>query len=243
MLIKEFTSKSAVIDTEKRQIRFLASTPDIDRDGERILPTALEKSLPGFMQNPVFLACHQHRLDGGEPPVIGKITRSWTDAAGLWAIVQFAESELAEKYWQLYRDGFMSAVSVGFIPIKQHEEFIEGKRVTTYDEVEWIELSGCAVPANRNALSKSKQRKADFVAAKIAQRKAQADVIDEDDVSAFGLIGYARRDFSEDELAEFSEEELAVLDLCELSGEAEAEPEPDYGSIIKSGPSSEFYNE
>ena len=35
ILVKEFVSKSPAIDVEKRQIRFLASTPDIDRDGER----------------------------------------------------------------------------------------------------------------------------------------------------------------------------------------------------------------
>lgn len=40
MLIKEFASKSPAINETLRQVRVLASTPDIDRDGERILPTA-----------------------------------------------------------------------------------------------------------------------------------------------------------------------------------------------------------
>lgn len=119
------------------------------------------------MRNPVFLPSHKARLDNGDPSVIGKIVRAWIDAAvGVWAIVQFAENELGEKYWQLYRDGFMKAVSVGFMPIKWHDEFIEGKRVTTYDEIEWIELSACAVPSNRGALARSKQNKFDFVQGK-----------------------------------------------------------------------------
>lgn len=178
-VVKEFSFKSSAIDEKNRQIRFLASTPDIDRDGERFLPSAFELHLAEFMTNPVFLACHQHRLSDGTPPVIGCVVRAWIDAAGLWSIVQFAESELGEKYWQLYRDGFMKAVSVGFIPIKWHEELIEGKRVTTYDEVEWIELSACAVPSNRGALARSKQRKLDFVGAK-RDEKILAEVIERD---------------------------------------------------------------
>jgi hypothetical protein len=79
MLVKEFASKSPAIDVEKRQIRFLASTPDVDRDGEIIRPSAFENSLPCFMQNPVFLTGHRSRLDSGEPPVIGKIVRAWVD--------------------------------------------------------------------------------------------------------------------------------------------------------------------
>jgi HK97 family phage prohead protease len=254
MLFKEFVSKSPAIDVGKRQIRFLASTPDVDRDGERILPTAFEKHLAQFLTNSVFLACHQHRLDSGDPSVIGKVTAAWVEEkVGLWAIVQFAESELAEKYWQLYCNGFMKAVSVGFTPIKWHEEFIEGKRITTYDVVEWVELSACAVPSNRGALSRSKQRKQDFIADKIAQRETAAAEITDDEANAFGLIGLSRSDFSEAELAGFSKAELAVLDLQPLSEEDLAELgisdeddlslEPNYGAIAKGQSSTEFYDE
>jgi HK97 family phage prohead protease len=166
-VVKEFSTKSAAIDAEKRQIRFLASTPDVDRDGERILPSAFEKSIPGFMQNPCFLACHKHRLDNGEPPVIGAVRRAWVEEkVGLWAVVEFATSELGEKYWRLYRDGFMKAVSVGVILIKAHTEIINGVNVQVFDEVEWIELSACAIPSNRGALARSKANKLAFVEAK-----------------------------------------------------------------------------
>jgi HK97 family phage prohead protease len=165
-VVKEFSFKSSAIDEKNRQIRFLASTPDVDRDGERILPTAFEPHLAQYMTNPVFLACHKSRLDSGDPPVIGKVVRAWVTKEGLWIIVEFATSELSEKYWQLYRDDFMKAVSVGFIPIKWHEEIIEGKRVQTYDEVELIEVSACAAPSNRGALARSKANKLAFVETK-----------------------------------------------------------------------------
>jgi HK97 family phage prohead protease len=172
-IVKEYVSKSSgPVDVENRQIRFLASTADVDRDGERILPSAFENTIPDFMKNSIFLACHAHRLDSGEPPVIGKIIRAWVDAkVGLWIIVEFATSELGEKYWQLYRDNFMKAVSVGFIPIKWHEEIIEGERVRTYDEVELIEVSAVAVPSNRGALARSKQNKLAFVQEKREDRE------------------------------------------------------------------------
>jgi HK97 family phage prohead protease len=233
MLVKEFVSKSPVIDVEKRQIRFLASTPDVDRDGERILPTAFGKNLAQFLTNSVFLACHQHRLDSGDPPVIGKVVRAWIDAAvGLWAIVQFAENELGEKYWKLYRDGFMKAVSVGFTPIKWHEEFIEGKRVTTYDEVEWIELSACAVPSNRGALSRSKQRKQDFIADK---KSRHGTVSDEQLIEELKEKGEWP---TEEECLEYAEQ------LGESSeNDVELDFEPNYGAIAKGQSSTEFYNE
>ena len=246
MLFKEFVSKSPTIDIEKRQIRFLASTPDMDRDGEIIRPSAFKNSIPGFMKNSVFLACHHHRLDSGEPPVIGKVVSAWVEEeVGLWAVVQFAESELAERYWNLYRGGYMKAVSVGVIVLKSHTEIINGKQVPIFDEVEWIELSACAVPANRSALSRSKQRKLDFIADKIAQREAAGSEVAEGESDAFGLIGFGRKDFSGQELAEFSEEELAVLDLC-LSDDDDNEnsgPEPNYGAIAKGQSSTDFYNE
>ena len=166
-IVKEFISKSPAIDDKKGKFASLLSTPDIDRDGERILPSAFEKRLPIFMQNPVFLACHQSPARQWGPFGNRQSCSGWIEpTVGLWAIVQFAESELAEKYWQLYRDGFMKAVSVGFIPIKSHEEIIGGKRVLTFDEVEWIELSACAMPSNRGALARSKANKLAFVEAK-----------------------------------------------------------------------------
>lgn len=174
ILIKEFTSKSSAIDVEKRQIRFLASTPDVDRDGEKILPTAFEKSIPGFMKNPIFLPSHKNRLDNGEPPVIGVIVSAWVDAKiGLWTVVKFAVTELAEKWWVLYRDGFMKAVSVSFLPIKSHYEVIEGKQILTFDEVEWLELSACTIPSNRGALVRSKQNKLAFVQEKREDRELE----------------------------------------------------------------------
>jgi len=221
MLVKEFASKSSVIDVEKRQVRFLASTPDVDRDGERILPTAFEKRLPIFMQNPVFCPSHKHRLDNGDPPVIGKIIRAWVDAKiGLWIIVEFATSELGEKYWQLYRDGFMKAVSVGFIPMESHTENINGEQVKTFDEVELIEVSAVAIPSNRGALARSKANKLAFVESKREEK------ILEETKAEFTQAG---RDF--DAEAENFCELLLTADLN--GGEVPDRAERDYSELVR----------
>ena len=76
------------IDEAKRQIRVLASSAALDRHGERILPEAFAGSIATFMQNPICLAAHAHRLDTGEPPVIGRVVKLWIDRQGLWAIIE-----------------------------------------------------------------------------------------------------------------------------------------------------------
>lgn len=162
---KEFIFAKSAIDEKNRKIRFLASTPSIDRDGERVLPEAFEAHLPNFMINPVFLAGHQHRLSDGSPSVIGRVVKIWTDKVGLWIIVQFAKTGLAEEYWQLYSTGFMKAVSIGFIPKKWRDIIENGQRIREHTEIELIEISAVAVPANADALvrSKSRQKKLEFV--------------------------------------------------------------------------------
>ncbi|MGA2092747.1 MAG: HK97 family phage prohead protease [Sedimentisphaerales bacterium] len=228
------------IDEANRRIKAIVSDASLDRYDEVILPEAFRETLATYLANPVVISSHQHRIDTGHSSVVGKTVSALITEDGLNVVIEFAETELGNEFWYLYKNKYQCAFSVGFIPLESKTDKIGDKSVVVFTKVELLEISCVAVPANRNALSKSKQRKHDFIADKIAQRKSQADVIDEDDANAFGLIGLSRKDFSEDELAEFSEDELAVLDL---SGEADAEPEPDYGSIVKSGPSQAFYNE
>jgi HK97 family phage prohead protease len=143
------------IDVEKREVRVLASSPTLDRHGEIILPSAFQDTISRFMANPCVLGCHQHRLADGEPPVIGSVVKLWIDKAGLWAVIRFAETELGESYWVLYRDGHMRAVSVGFVALQWEDKRDEdGGYVRTYTRVELLEISCVAVPSNPDALVK-----------------------------------------------------------------------------------------
>lgn len=177
------------IDEDKRQIEAVVSTADIDRHGEIILPEAFKESLPGYLRNPVIISTHQHRLDNGHSSVVGQVVKAWIDAKGLHVIIWFAETELGEEYWYLYKNKFQRAFSVGFMEQESRDEFIGGRRVLIHTKIELLEISCVPVPANQNALSKSKQRKADFVAEKKALHKADefAKMLLSDDLGSFGI--------------------------------------------------------
>ena len=64
----------------------------------------------------------------------------------------FAGTEKAQVVRQLYDEGIMKTVSVGFIPKKRDEK---DQRIIT--EAELLELSFAPVPANPNALSLQKE--------------------------------------------------------------------------------------
>jgi len=159
------------IDQEKRRIRVLASSAALDRHGEKILPEAFANSLATFMQNGVVLAAHSHRLDTGEPPVIGRVVKIWIDGKGLWAVLEFAETELAEQYWQLYSRGFMKAVSVGFIPKKGEWASEENVRLYVHTEVELLEISCVPIPSNPEALVKNTGGASSWLEGKKAERE------------------------------------------------------------------------
>lgn len=170
MDIKFFNASEKRIDLEKRTVRVLASDDSLDRDGERVLPSAFKKHLGAYKKNPVVLACHQHTWADGTPPVIGRCTSIWIDKAGLWAIIKFGTSELAEQYWNLYADGTMTAVSVGFGVLKSEQRYDSeaGQTVTVITEAELYEISLVAVPSNRSAGVKS------FVEKKKAEKQFAA---------------------------------------------------------------------
>jgi len=155
------------IDADKRQITALASDGSLDRHGDIVLPSAFKKTMPEYMKNPVILACHLHQTDSGHSPVVGNVV-SWSiDKKGLWVVIQFAKgTALAEEYWNLYSQKVQRALSVSFRVLESHFESIEGRQVDVITELELYEISCVPIPANRNALSKSKQRKQAFVASK-----------------------------------------------------------------------------
>lgn len=148
----------AAINEEARTIRFVISSAAIDRDNESVLPSAIAGAIKEFAKNPVCLACHQHKLDSGMPPVVG----SW-DTDSFKATEKrcemdlvFAATDLAETYWQLYKSKHMRAVSIGFRVQDGREVVVSGKRHFEITKIELYEISCVAVGANRDALSKLK---------------------------------------------------------------------------------------
>jgi HK97 family phage prohead protease len=218
------------IDEDKRQIEAIVSTADVDRYDEIIEPEAFRELLPVYLKNPVVISSHQSRLDTGHSSVVGQVIKTWIDTEGLHVIVWFAETELGNEFWYLYKNKFQRAFSVGFIPKGDENRTLEdGHRVKVFTKVELLEISCVPVPANQNALSKSRQRKSDFVAEKKSARQQLEKDAEDYVILTFGEDEYDKlmTDSSLDAL-----EPDAEYDELELSGEADLDFEPDYSSYF-----------
>lgn len=135
------TGKVKEINVESRTLAAYASTRDVDRDGEVILPEAWRETIQEFSSVPLLWA-HDYRI-----PPIGKAQNFEIDERGLKFTAQFANTEFANEIWGLYRDGFLNSFSVGFQPKQWRDE--EGSGVhRTFIEAELMEVSGVPVPAN-----------------------------------------------------------------------------------------------
>ena len=134
----------------------VASTGVIDRADEVIDPGAWDGTLKVYRDNPVMLACHQHRLITGSSPVIGSAPDMDVVNRELGFHPLFAGTPLGREYGQLYDEGHMRAFSVGFIPKKGETRDIGGKRIYVHTEVELLEVSAVPVPANPEALARAR---------------------------------------------------------------------------------------
>jgi len=69
-----------------------------------------------------------------------------SDPKGLVCKFQFAKTQFADEVFQLYKDGYLKAFSIGFIPLDYDEETKTHKRISL------LEVSAVPVPANQSAL-------------------------------------------------------------------------------------------
>ncbi len=148
------------VDKDKRTITAAVSTPNVDRYEEIVEPKAFKLWLPTFMANPVFCAGHQYVGPGGEPTVIGSWLSMDVTNTELVGTAQFANTPLANLYLQLFDEKHMRAFSVGWITHEwEMREYDLGggvkKRIRVFTEVELIEVSAVAIPANRQSLARA----------------------------------------------------------------------------------------
>jgi len=138
----------------------LASTENEDRHGEIVAKSAMAGAIPSFMKNPVILPGHEHTLEGGGVPTIGKVISADPDAKGGTEIeVEFAPKSvtpLGPQYRKAYELGFLNAFSIGFIPLKNERrksgDDDESAGVFTHTEIDLLEISAVAVGSNRESL-------------------------------------------------------------------------------------------
>lgn len=134
--IKGYVSKGS----KENSYKVLASTSAIDRQGDSIDQSGWD--LSNFKNNPVMPWAH----DYSALPV-GKATSIEITDKGLEVEFEFAPAEgnpMAQQVKVLYDEGYLNAVSVGFIPKER-----KGNIIT---KAELLEISFVPVPANQEAL-------------------------------------------------------------------------------------------
>ena len=144
---KQFTVEVKEVDEEERTIEVIASTKARDRDNDTINPEGWD--LSDYEKNPVILWAH----DYSEPP-IGKAIDNWIQDGQLRQKIKFAPKEanpFAEQVYQLYKGGFLNAVSVGFDP-KEWDWSDEEEGNIDFEQQVLLETSAVPVPSNPEAL-------------------------------------------------------------------------------------------
>ncbi len=168
---------------DERTVTAIISTNRIDRMKEVLLPRGAD--IAEYLRNPVVPWGHDSR----QPP-IGRALWLKKQKNGLMAKVEFATTERAEEVWQLFKQGFLKAFSVGFRPLKGHpptEKEIKKKPAWAgaewiYDEWELLEFSPVTIPANPDALAIA--IKSQEIVLSDEMRK-ELDVIEEDTEETF----------------------------------------------------------
>lgn len=146
------------LDEANRTMRFTFSHKSVDRYGEMVDPEAFRKWLPTYQMNPIVMAGHVYVSPDGAPTSVGNVIDIAIIDDGLEGTIKFmvATDALAESYWARYRDGVQRSVSVGFIAHEHEMRELEldgvTQRVRVHTEVELVEISLTAIPAQREAL-------------------------------------------------------------------------------------------
>lgn len=144
------------------QVVHYISTAALDRDHEIMKPSGAE--LRHYRKNPMVLWSHDPRDPDN---IVGKNIWINMDQKGLVALTQFAlAQEKAAKVYNLYRDGFLRAWSVGFTPLKgkkpaKDEKFTfimgdppkPGEVMYVHEKWALLEYSAVGVPSNPEALT------------------------------------------------------------------------------------------
>lgn len=165
MLRRSFDVEVRGIDEEKRSATFVAAT-------ERSVPMSYGRGevlrmngarLARYRKNPVVLDSHDRAsLDS----VIGRADVK-VQGRELHATITYAKTERGERAWSLVRDGFVRAVSVGYLVnerrvrrLREGEIDGEGESAVTgpadvCNEWEMMELSNVPVPADQDAVRRA----------------------------------------------------------------------------------------
>lgn len=144
-VVKAFPVAVDSVATDSRELVFRASDGSVDRDGEIVSPSGWR--FDGFRKNPVFVWNHNYSL----LPLARVLSAEVLDAQ-LIVRVKFRPEGVelfADRVFRDYLEGYLNAVSVGYLPLKMAKT-PKGAPLTTESQ-DLLEVSAVVIPANPNA--------------------------------------------------------------------------------------------
>jgi HK97 family phage prohead protease len=133
------------LDEDAREIEGWATTPDVDRMGDIVLPKGAEYKLPI-----PFLLDHDHSQVVGEVDRVEVSDKGIRFFAHIKKIAEEGEAKaLCDKAWSYIKNGLRKAVSIGFRPL-DFEVLPNGG--LKFEKWEWYELSAVGIPAQPSAV-------------------------------------------------------------------------------------------
>lgn len=156
-MFTQATIEKGTFNDEERSFVAWASTSVLDRDGEKIAHDSWD--IENYEKNKVLLWAHDYSM-----PPVGKTMWLRQQQNGLKFKPKFAPTEIGRELYLLYKEGYLNAFSVGFIPKdfeEDEEETVEfmgffggkfEKPLLTYTDVELLEISCVPVPSCPDAL-------------------------------------------------------------------------------------------
>lgn len=135
------------VDEEKRIVRGIATTPEVDRVGDIVDPLGVK------FKNPMaFLWQHRHDKPIGTVKFTNATEKGIDFEAEITHPDQVDSASLKERLqeaWDSIKTGLVRAVSIGFRPIEY--SFMDNGGIR-FSETEVYELSAVTIPANSGAL-------------------------------------------------------------------------------------------
>jgi len=168
-------NKSAQSVKEGRLGLCVISSGTVDRDGDILEPSGADFS--NFRKNPRLL--WSHNSGGGEArPSIGRVENVEIRNGKIFFTPVFdLKDSFAAEIYRKYKDRFLDAFSVGFLP-KEWDEIEAGYHFKTW---EGLEFSAVNVPANPEALVVLRSQKFDVCKSWKDWKKNKPLVDDDDD--------------------------------------------------------------
>lgn len=136
------TIKSVSDEEDYLVVEGMASTDDVDRMGDVVVPSAWIDGVKGFSKNPIILFNHNY----SKP--VGKATEVEVTPKGLRIVANIYKA--AADVYGLVKSGVLQAFSVGFL-VKE-ADYDSASDIFVIKQAELLEVSVVAVPANGEAL-------------------------------------------------------------------------------------------